>query len=87
MSHWNHRVLKKVIHGETTFAIHEIYYNDDCKPVSWIEDSVPPSGYTLEDLKVSFEYQKRAFEKPLLEIVIIDGEEKLIEASMSEALE
>jgi len=87
MSHWNHRVLKRIINGEPTFAIHEIYYNNDCKPVSWTQVSVAPLGETLEGLKADFDIQKKAFEKPLLEIAIINGEEKLIEASMSEALE
>lgn len=84
---WNHRVIKRFIHGLKTFEIHEVHYDDDHKIKAWTKESISPFGNDLEELKESFEMQKRAFEKPVLEIVLIDGEEKLIEASMSEALE
>jgi len=86
MSHWNHRVVKSTKGEEKVFLIHEVYYSDDGTINGWT-NPVYPQGETLEELQADFENQKRAFEKPLLETVTINGEEKLIEASMSEALE
>lgn len=38
-SHWNYRVMRRVINGETFYGIHEVYYR--CGKVSnWTQEAV-----------------------------------------------
>lgn len=62
---WNHRVMKRVIHGETIYAIHEVFYEDDGK-LSWTENEVYPCGETLEELEECLERMRLALAKPVL---------------------
>jgi hypothetical protein len=68
MSTWNYRVLKKTDQktGETTYAIHEVYYDDTGKPDGCTKNSVAPMGETLEELKRDMEHYRLALGKPVL---------------------
>jgi len=38
MTHWNYRVMQFTEGPETWRAIHEVYYDDDDKPISYTAD-------------------------------------------------
>ncbi len=40
MAHWNYRVIKSVVDDEDSFAVHEVYYNEDGSIMGWIETPV-----------------------------------------------
>lgn len=80
---WNYRIVKemnkfptKTTHGEDvyyiTHSIKEVYYDDDNKPYSW-SDTDLICGETIEDCKNMLELHKEAFDKPVLEIVEVNG--------------
>lgn len=87
MSHWNYRVLKtkvKEFDGtlEDQFAIHECYFDEENDlPHMWTDHPRSICGCeTLEALKESFEWQRLAFDKPILEVYTNEkGEEKVKE--------
>lgn len=93
---WNYRVLRRSwlhINGdvEHTFAIHEVYYNDDGVPNSCSKDSIEPHGESMEELQKDFRRQLEAFSKPVLcyetldiiddtstDVVVVDEFSKLL---------
>lgn len=70
MSSWGYRVLKKKWNEEyTSYAVCEVYYDDDNKPTSWIWDKNVMNSYSYDELKSKIDTIKKAFEKPILEII------------------
>ena len=68
MSTWNYRVLERKDKktGEKTYAIHEVYYNENGNPDGCTKNSIAPMGESLEELKGDIEYYLRALKKPVL---------------------
>lgn len=64
---WNYRVVKRKIGCEVLLEIHEVYYDSDGSIESWTENSIIPSGKTIEELKKDFSMQLLAFELPILD--------------------
>ena len=77
MSHWNHRVIKKVYNnGEIQLGIHEVFYNDDGSIYGYTEDPTQASvsdmdeSTLLDDLREYIQWMLNCIDKPIL----IDGE-------------
>ena len=75
MSHWNHRVIKKVYkqgteHEETSYSVHEVYYNDADNIVAHTSDPIDLSCETLEALREYIQWCLNCLDKPIL----VDGE-------------
>jgi hypothetical protein len=68
MATWNYRVLERADKksGDKTFAIHEVYYNDEDKPDGCTKNAVAPMGESLEELKDDMDHYRQALEKPIL---------------------
>ena len=50
MSHWNHRVMRRVYQdGDVVDEVYEVYYNDDGSIEGWTQDPVTPSYYVGVD--------------------------------------
>lgn len=70
MSHWNYRVLKKKWNENfTSFAVCEVYYDNEGKPTAWIWEKNVMNTYDYEGLKSNIDYIREAFDKPTLEIM------------------
>ena len=78
----NYRIVKEMnkfpsitVHGEDvyyiTYSIKEVCYDDDNKPYSWSDTDLICE--TIEDCKNMLELYKEAFDKPVLEIVEVNG--------------
>jgi len=52
---WNYRVIKETVHGETTYWVHEVYYNEAGEIESWTEAPVGANGETLAELREDLE--------------------------------
>ncbi len=65
---WNYRITK--IDG--FYSIREVYYDEEGKIESWTEDSVGIGGEFLEELKSDFEYYKKAFEKEVIDLDLLE---------------
>lgn len=52
---------------EYTYAIHEVFYDDDSVPTGLTEDSVGIRGDTLDELRRDAEYYMKAFDRPVLD--------------------
>ena len=66
---WNYRALKRTINGETVYAIHEVYYDDEGKPNGWTAEPSWPQGETAEELAADFDAYQMARRRPMLEVV------------------
>lgn len=68
-SHWNYRVLV-TDHGnaEHEFAIHEVYYDENEKPIAFTEQPVPVSADNADDLVWVMRQFEKACSKPFLSV-------------------
>lgn len=65
----NYRVVRKVVNGVQTFAIHEAYYYSlvDENPYDISTDGIIPTGNTTEDLLNEIREMESAFDKTVLQ--------------------
>lgn len=67
---WNHRIIRqKAPEGEYFYQIHEVHYDKDMYPTVWSTDSASVSGDSVNDVLWSYNKIKKAFNKPVLEVV------------------
>ena len=77
MSYWNYRVVEKnikdkidcseIVYDNTSYSIHEIYYDEDGNITMWSEDSISPYGEScVKDLEVDIKFMFEACSKPIL---------------------
>jgi hypothetical protein len=59
---WNYRVIRR----PDGLGIHEVYYSEDGRPISWTQDTVEPYGDSPEELRADLEHMLRALDKPIL---------------------
>lgn len=64
---WNYRIIKKHLNGIDVFEVHEVYYKTDGSIAAWTENSIIPTGDTVEDLKKDFSRQLLAFKSDILD--------------------
>jgi hypothetical protein len=60
---WNYRVVRRVIHGEIQYGIHEMYYD----PEGYTMNPVPVAGDSVEDLRWQLKRMLTALECPVIE--------------------
>lgn len=77
MSKWNHRVIKKTQEGETTFAIHEVFYTEGGEVTTWTERPVGVVGDNIEELRRVLSDMLASLDKPVL--VEADADTKSVE--------
>jgi hypothetical protein len=56
----------RVVNKDGWFMIHEVYYDENNKIVSWTENPVAPAGETIEDLRKELQLFLDALNKPVL---------------------
>ena len=77
MSYWNYRVVEKnikdkidcseIVYDNTSYSIHEIYYDEDGNITMWSAESISPYGEgCLKDLEVDIKFMFEACSKPIL---------------------
>jgi len=63
---WNYRVIRHVEPDwDETFAIHEVYYNDDGEPDGCTTEAII-AGEDLQDLDRILDMMRRALSEPIL---------------------
>jgi hypothetical protein len=83
---WNYRVIKEKnkeyldLDKEDAyfFAIHEVYYDENEKPITCTEDPVYPSGTSLKDLKVDIKHYLQALKRPVLNMTDFENPAKFV---------
>lgn len=65
-SKWNYRVIKRLIAGETSHGIYEVYYDESGKPSACTESPVEPFGETVEELMLDLDRMRSAAGQPTL---------------------
>jgi hypothetical protein len=65
---WNCHVIKRVIGGEDSYGIHEVYYAADGTIRAWSENPIIPTGKTPEELKKDFSVATSCFRWPNLRL-------------------
>ena len=72
---WNHRVVRRVWDsGETTYAIHEAYYELGQLADSITNDPVAVVGDNVEELRTTLQWMLNSLDKPVLNYEDIVGE-------------
>ena len=81
MTTWNYRVLKKTCPDtdETTYQVHEVYYNDDGSIDCWNHTPVEPMGVSESNLRNDIRSFLGAFRLPVMEEHYINGKATLID--------
>jgi len=64
MTTWEYRVEERVAGDNRWYEIIEVYYEKG--EVVGTTDAVPPTGYTLEDLRQDLELMLEALDKPVI---------------------
>lgn len=67
MTHWDYRVTKQVLDGETQYAIREVYYNGT-RIVSWTADIIGASGDDVTEVVVDLGRMLNATSRPVVDI-------------------
>lgn len=67
MTTWNYRLMRRSAIGETTIAIHEVYYDEDDHIEGWTETPCHPIGNTVCGLMDEIVTMLEAFDKPVLD--------------------
>jgi len=88
MSHWNHRVVKKVFdkgteNEESQYSIREVFYNDDGTIFGYTSEPIDLACETPEALREYINWCLAALDKPFL----IDGEVTFVDYAESEFLD
>jgi hypothetical protein len=70
-AYWNYRVVRTTTEHydgekEASFAIHEVHYSKEGKPILFTADPMYPRGETLEEFKDDLEKFLSALDKPTL---------------------
>lgn len=63
---WNYRVMACDYNDEVYFQIHEVYYDENGNPDSYIENPVTVGGDNLSDIHWTLNRMKEATKKPIL---------------------
>ena len=64
--HWNHIILAHEFNGEIYFQIHEIYYDNDNKPIGYTVNPISVGGENLKSIKWTLNRMKECLKKPIL---------------------
>ena len=64
MNHYNYRVVRYNTNGEISFALHEIYYNDNDEIDAYSVEPVSPSADSINELIKILDLMKDAIFKP-----------------------
>jgi hypothetical protein len=67
---WNYRVVRTIHSEEESFAIYEVYYDDDGRPEARTEEPAYPAGETLEGLQEDMQWYLSALSEPVLDDAI-----------------
>ena len=67
MSTWNHRVVKTQYNAEVCYGIHEAYYDDNRKVVSWTMRPVEVEGKSIQDLRKTLEQMLECLDKEVID--------------------
>ena len=67
---WNYRVVCTTDGEEESFAIYEVYYDDEDRPEARTEQPASPAGETLEELQEDLQAYLRALSEPVLDDAI-----------------
>jgi len=66
---------------EYLYMIHEVYYNDSGAPISWTQDGSFPLGEDMDDFKETLSKYNEALQKPVLDVIVENNEERLQESN------
>jgi len=63
---WNYRIVAVQHDWGIEYGIHEVYYDENEKPIFYTSNPVPCVGDTLQEAYASFEKMRMAFGMPTL---------------------
>lgn len=66
-STWNYRVMRTVSGEETTYGVHEVFYDESGTVIFWTQEPVSPIGDTVEELQTELKRMIEATWKPMLD--------------------
>ena len=73
---WNHRILAHKDGNDWCFQIHEVYYNNQGKPISYTDKAVGVSAESIKGLHWVLDKMKECINKPILSVKNFPEEHK-----------
>ena len=70
MTTWEYRIARRTVDGETTYGIHEVYYDNNGGIRFWTTDPCEPAGETVEELRREM---TRMYAATLKDVVDLDA--------------
>lgn len=70
--YWDYRVIKRVVDGEDTFGIYEVFYDENDLPFICTEKSCAPYGDDFMELKEDVRWMMDALSMPVLDYDMFD---------------
>lgn len=67
MSTWNHRIVRAQYSTEVWYGIHEAYYDDNGKVVSWTMRPVEVAGNSIQELRKTLEQMLECLDKEVID--------------------
>ena len=74
MSHWNHRVVKRITEREV-YGIHEVFYNDDGSINAYTKEPIRAQCESIEELREYIQWMLDCLDKEIL----VDGEVEFVD--------
>lgn len=65
---WNYRVIKQEHPEGTTYAIYEVYYDEQDNILFISKDPMNPHGETITELQNDLKHMRQALKKPILDM-------------------
>lgn len=66
MNNWNYRLMAHESDNDFHIEIHEVYYDEKDKPISYTEKGRSVIGDDLESIKWTLDKMKESLNKPIL---------------------
>jgi hypothetical protein len=73
---WNYRVVRTTEGDPESFAIYEVFYDDQGQPEARTEQPSYPAGETLEELRHDLQHYLAALDHPVLEDAVFRPHEE-----------
>lgn len=90
MFSWNYRIIRKKAQKDNDYEyyeLHEVHYSADGVTIeNWTVNPIAPHGETLDELNSDMKLMLQAFERPVLDLKVVDGEEMLVEIDKEKTL-
>lgn len=64
---WDYRIIYQKINEDELYSVHEVYYDEEDRPVLYVKEPAKLLGGNIEQLREQWSLIAKSLEKPILE--------------------